>query len=620
MRTFAEYFFRARQETSNLYLLVAQPSFRKDVPGRLPLPDGNRVAAALRGTPPAAQIIDLAENVLNGRYSILGVELDIVRDVHWRRDYRHGRESGLAYLKRVPYLDFAAVGDHKFVWELNRHQHLVLLAQAALLTNDARYIDEIGRQVESWFEQNPFQRGINWTSALEVAFRALSWLWVLHLVGDHLAPRLRVALINGLYQHARHLSSNLSVYFSPNTHLLGEAVALFSIAVAYPGMPGSAAWRANSQRIIEAQLAFQVRGDGSHFEQSTYYHVYALDFFLWFFLISGRPAAFRETLAKMADYLFWILGPNRRIPFMGDDDGGRFFHPYGPRDEFGRGTLALYSLLCDRPDYGVEPDDAAPLAAWWLGPEALAPRPEKPPTPTGCRSFSDSGSVFLQNEQLFIRFDAGPFGFGGAGHSHADSLSFTLENRDGSILVDPGTYSYIGDPEERKWFRGTSAHNTVSIDGQDQALASTPFRWGMKPQVRLVDWGHNPTAAWLLAECAYIDFRHTRKLLLRGGTLLILDEITGPPGQHSVWQWWHWGTHRLPLSSSTPDIQTVYSRLSKAYGASQTSLATVVVTSGLFPLKIATLLGTAGRPISLEEAECAFSELRLSSAFSDKSG
>ncbi len=157
----------------------------------------------------------------------------------WRRDYRHGKESGTAYFRRIPYLDFAAVGDHKFIWELNRHQHLVLLAQAYLLTKDERYSREIFREIDSWIEQNPFQRGINWTSALEVAFRALSWIWVYHFVGSEMSDRFRRNFLTALYRHGRHLYENLSVYFSPNTHLLGEAVALHALGALFPNFKGS---------------------------------------------------------------------------------------------------------------------------------------------------------------------------------------------------------------------------------------------------------------------------------------------------------------------------------------------------------------------------------------------
>ena len=52
--------------------------------------------------------------------------------IEWSRDYAHGVAYPAVWFRRIPYLDFARVGDHKAIWELNRHQHLVTLAQAWL--------------------------------------------------------------------------------------------------------------------------------------------------------------------------------------------------------------------------------------------------------------------------------------------------------------------------------------------------------------------------------------------------------------------------------------------------------------------------------------------------------
>src|SRR6185436_5177147 len=148
--------------------------------------------------------------------------------------------------------------DHKIIWELNRHQHLVLLAQNYLLSGDAGAIAEIASQLESWHTANPYGMGVNWTSALEVAFRALSWLWILHLAGDALPGECRARLIEAVHQHGVFIEKNLSVYFSPNTHLLGEAVALYAIGALLEALPRAARWRKIGSTILEAELAHQI--------------------------------------------------------------------------------------------------------------------------------------------------------------------------------------------------------------------------------------------------------------------------------------------------------------------------------------------------------------------------
>ena len=205
----------------------------------------------------------------------------------------------------------------------------MVLAQAWLLGDDARFGEELTMQLEDWRRANQMHVGVNWASALEVAFRALSLVWIFHWVGDRLGWGVRRRLLETIYQHGRHLEYNLSVYFSPNTHLLGEAVALHAIGALFPAMPGAEKRRVEGRRVVLEQLEFQVEDDGSHFEQSTYYQLYAVDFFLLHHVIEPLPESALARLRKMAEFLGEVVSPGGRLPLIGDDDGGRVFHPYG---------------------------------------------------------------------------------------------------------------------------------------------------------------------------------------------------------------------------------------------------------------------------------------------------
>src|SRR5579871_4900429 len=349
-RSFTEVRFRLAQETTNLQFFLAPPG-GKSSQLRAVLPSPAEVVSRLQGTPFAVECVRLAEEIVGHRFPLLGITLATDKDIRWRRDYTSGVETAPVYFRRIPYLDARRAGDHKMIWELNRHQHLVLLAQAYLFSGREEFLREIARQLESWLEQNPFQAGINWTSALEVAFRALSWIWLYHLVGGRLSESLRERLLNGLYQHGLHLEANLSYYFSPNTHLLGEAVALHAIGRLFPDFPGAARWEETGARVVRNELDRQVLADGCHFELSTYYHVYALDMFLFHSILRGLDDRYRSKLTCMAEFLDTILGPSGILPYFGDDDGGRFFHPYGTRNQFGLATLATCGEFLGRPEW-----------------------------------------------------------------------------------------------------------------------------------------------------------------------------------------------------------------------------------------------------------------------------
>jgi hypothetical protein len=430
--------------------------------------------------------------------------------------------------------------------------------------------------------QNPFQRGINWTSALEVAFRALSWTWVYHLAGGAMEPRFHERFLNELYRHGLHIERNLSVYFSPNTHLLGEAVALHALGALFPCFPNR--WAERGGTIVRQEMERQVHDDGSHFEQSSYYHVYALDMFLFHAVVDGADERYRYRLMQMAQYAADLMGPQRSLPFLGDDDGGRLFHPYGPRDRFGRATLAACAVFLRRPEWLPDRCDLCELGAWWLGPGALE-------APTGVpahdsKLYPDAGIAVMTAGDVHILIDAGPFGAGSGGHSHSDTLSVVARSGDREILIDPGTFTYVGDAAERDRFRGSAAHNTVRIDGLDQAEAAGPFRWNGRPEVRVLHWSTSPSEDVLEAECSYAGFTHRRRVVFRKpSTLDIADTVTGPAGKHTVEQFWHGDPDAVRSSSAA---ETLSGWRSRAPGHKEPVAVLRVVRKGELPISLDT--------------------------------
>ena len=529
-----------QQEIANARFALSPPSPKLEAPARLaPLPDPTSLRPLISGSSFAREVEELASSILEHRFPLLGHVIETGPEIRWRRDYLRGIETEAAYFRRIPYLDAARAGDHKIIWELNRHQHLVVLAQAWLLSGRREYTIEIDSQLSSWWDQNPFCRGINWASALEVAFRALSWVWIYHLAGAGLAAGIRRRLLLELYRHGAYLERNLSIYFSPNTHLLGEAVALHALGALFPDWPRSRRWREIGARTTAAQMQFQVREDGSHFEQSTAYHVYAVDFFLFHALLAPVDGRYQQGLSRMADYLAALGDAGQRIPLLGDDDGGRLFHPYGDRRRFGAATLASCAAYLGRSDLPSRQADLRVQAAWWMGEEA-ANRPDSVAMPMDPRLFRDARVAVLSQAPVQLIADTRAFGYGGAGHSHAHALSIVCRKAGEDVLFDSGTFTYVGSPELRDQFRGTAAHNTVTVDGADQAEPSGSFRWKNLPRTQILDWRATPRYVYLQAECRTAKICHVRHIVwvAAASCFAVLDLITGP-GEHRVEQAWH---------------------------------------------------------------------------------
>jgi hypothetical protein len=260
--------------------------------------------------------------------------------------------------------------------------------------------------------------------------------------------------------------------------------------------------------------------------------------FLFQMLLAPVTEAYREKLHRMLEYLAAWMGPEGRIPLVGDDDGGRLFHPYGDRGCFGRATMATAArMLGFSSTAGAA--DCNEQADWWL-PETTAG--QTPGWLTGSQQFADAGVAVMRCGDISVYVDSGAFGDKRAGHSHSDTLSVLARAGAEEVLIDPGTYLYVGASGERERFRGTAAHNTVRIDGRDQGIPAGPFEWREKPEVETVSWETGPEEDRLEALCRYAGFIHRRTVVFRKpGRLEITDRVEGPAGEHRIEQFWHAG-------------------------------------------------------------------------------
>lgn len=517
----------------------------------------------------AEQIIEEAEEIRHHRFRLLGYPpTDYGQPIDWHLDAVHGKRAPTKPFYRLRYLDFAECGDSKVIWELNRHHHFVTLAKAYRLTSNRWYVDELLRQKRHWQAENRYPIGINWASSLEVAFRTLSWIWVLHLLsGSPNIPDLRTEWRRDLALHGRHLERFLSSYFSPNTHLLGEALALFFLGVLFPELAPGERWKRLGREILLRESQRQVRPDGFYFEQSTYYHVYALDFFLHAAVLASvncipMPRNFGETIEKMLDALFFLSrqGPP---PQLGDDDGGRLFNPRRNQSEHMLDPLGTGAVLFKRGDFKRLVPNLAEETLWLLGEEGVRQWDTLTETAISGQStpLPDAGYYLLTTPTTQLIVDAGPLGVYSGGHGHADALSICLHAHGHPLLIDPGTSQYVSAGADRALFRGTGMHNTLQVDGSDQAEVAGVFSWHRFPQTTVEHWLQAPSCDLLVA--SHDGYRrlqqpvtHRRWIVsLKNGAYLVRDVVNGS-GRHRIDLAWH----------LAPDLQLVAERTFRVKG------------------------------------------------------
>ena len=444
---------------------------------------------------------DLLSAYRNGRINFFGHDLlDVGNPVAWQRDPVTGIEAPRTFGKSLNYRDDRVVGNVKFTWELGRHQYLVPLAVAYAVSGEQGYRQAVVDQIEGWIEDNPFGLGIHWCSALEVALRLISWAVVHSLLVLRDGEQGLFASVHdpgrlgcSIYQQARFVRYFLSRHSSANNHLIGELSGLWVACQVFDMGAIGRQWSGFAHQELEREASLQVHPDGVDKEQAFYYHLWVLEYFLFVWVVgsrSGQPFSvdFTQRLLAMTHFLEDVAPDGGEPPQIGDGDDGFVvrFTPHWPEKPYRELIAAVRGVLGKTAESGSE-------KAFWY--QAMA-GPDIPNIPgTGwTRSYPavypQGGYAVLGGTGCHLVFDAGPLGYLGiAAHGHADALSFCLAVEGIWWLVDPGTYAYHSDPAWRNYFRGTAAHNTVRINGQDQSRAGGAFLWLKKARARIEDYG-----------------------------------------------------------------------------------------------------------------------------------
>jgi len=516
-----------------------------------------RVPAALGIAAPrhCQELVASADEICQGRVDLLGYRnLDFGDPPNWHLDPTSDRQAPLRHWSLFDPLDHETVGDSKVVWEFNRHQWLVQLGQAYRLTGEERYAERLARHLRSWFEANPRGMGINWTSSLEAGLRIIAWCWAILFIRDSeaLDASLFSELLVSIRSHARHIERYLSYYFSPNTHLTGEALGLLYAGVVFPELKHAERWRSLATRILIGEIERQVLPDGVYFERSTCYQRYTADTYLHLLILASRnglelPAEVTQRLRGMLDALVTLRQPDGSMPSIGDADGGSLLPLSTPRPNDFRPMFSTAAVLFEEPAYAWAAGELAPDTLWLFGTAAIRifeSIDAAPPTSPKCRVFPDGGFAVMRNgwdrESHSLIFDTGPLGCDiSSGHGHADLLSIQCSLFGQPYLVDAGTCCYTASQELRDFFRGTAAHSTVMIDGKSQAQPTGPFAWQSLSAAQMHRWISNE--ALTLADAEHTGYRalpdpvtHRRRVIfVEQSYWIVIDDLTGAES-HSI--------------------------------------------------------------------------------------
>lgn len=464
------------------------------------------------------------EALLAGHWPALGFAWRWDGDAAWHRAPDTGKMWSRIFFGDIAYREGDPYGDARVVWEPSRLQQLVSLALLALRdeARAERALILLETMLDSWVRANPPLTGIHYVSAMECALRLIAVCHALDLARNRLSapePTWR-NLLKLVFSHAFLIAQRPSLHSSAGNHTIAEAVGLVYAGILFSEHVDAARWLAQGLGIMQREAQRQVLPDGGGIEQAFWYQLFVVDLLRLAQALLERhrhpvPRALSDAVRRGRRFLSAMADGPGSLPRVGDCDDGYALSPH--------------------------------LRISW----------NKPAPAENPAVFRDAGYTIVRGHSrrpVRLVFDHGPLGMPPAcGHGHADALSLHVTVDGSELLIDPGTYTYTGDPAWRRWFRSTAAHNTVRVDGLDQAKQETAFQWSHAPQASLVAVRRDDSGrTFLLARHDGYRRRgviHWRALAFDGADyLLVLDYLAGQ-GDHHAELFWHFGVEAEPVGA-----------------------------------------------------------------------
>lgn len=430
--------------------------------------------------------------------------------IDWHKDFKSGyRWSDTRLYLDIPLTPIAGV-DIKVPRELSRFQHI-----GDMLCSDSQQAaNEFCLQVIDWISANPLRKGVNWACTMDVAIRAVNWIWGITFFQKEMSsyPEVNKIIAKSLIDHGNHIYDNLEYYEEcTGNHYLSNIVGLVYIACCVPSYKESDEWLLFGVQELIAEMERQVYSDGYAHEASTHYHRLVTELFLSASILvekipierrrkldaveikSSRkkkqlsrnynidrnleeaefilPIDFYKRLRLMVEFTAKITKPNGLVPQIGDNDSARL-HKLLPSNKapitdhshiiaLGGKLFDDALLTCKGAKGRIEAD--------LLLDDLLKIPSNLKYTQAKNTLFRDAGIAVVSNKNAWLCVTCGTNGQNmRGGHGHNDKNSFELNIGGRDFIVDGGCPFYTSDPEKRNKYRSAFAHSTLVIRNKEQ--------------------------------------------------------------------------------------------------------------------------------------------------------
>ena len=503
-------------------------------------------------------VIALADQALAHEFDLLGSGPVKMEEIDWHSDFKSGTRwnRGVYYKKQRSQTKPGA--DIKVPWELSRCHHLLWLGEAWLISHDEKYAKEVVSEIEGWIADNPLMFSVNWVCTMDVAIRAVNWLFSLLMVIDaDVVTDVFIATVDeSLFRHGWFIFNNLekNVPYS-NNHLFSDYAGLLYLGFLFSGTKRGKSWKELALREYYEEIRRQILPSGVQYERSVSYHRLMTELVSYPYYLLKRqgiivPPDIEYRIRSMLGFVSAYLKPNGYAPLVEDNDDGRFI-PFLRRDFREHGYLLDESSIENRfvtaglPGIGYEEERGSKIY-------------------TDARHAilrSGDGYVFVTNGGV-SKYEDEKKTVGT--HTHNDKLSFELTLGEDDVFVDPGAYVYTPDPKRSNEFRSTKKHNTVVVDEEEQNGLSASNVFLVKKNSRVSSFRMpSPEEVEGSYETLTGKMNHHRSFKCTGHSILIEDAISKTGQSHKVMLSFHCAEHVFVSveSDQTAIVETPHYRV-----------------------------------------------------------
>lgn len=460
---------------------------------------------------------DVANDTLKGQIDLFGKIIEVASNA-WLQDPISKQYWNSDVFFAEAKVEEDGLGDVKYVMELNKMYHLVTLAQAYYVTRQDVYVVKIGELLNAWKETVKYERSVVNKSMLDIIYRCYNLIHVILICYDnkYFRDKILPVVLDILTLSERQIrlfsTPRWCKYTTGANHTIGEMAGIITIQqiLQYLTNQNYDSYLKKEYKYLYNSLENIITEEGVYLEQSANYAKLVAEFLMILditVLAIGSEkckSLYDDNYLKRLLIYVNTLSYNQVLPNFGDNDGAKAATPfYESKDSVSHlnkfltlrypGIVTQSSLTCHESGQFI-----------W-------------------KSSREDGVYF------FTRVGRHSFlPLGSGSHAHNDQLAVWMGNKGRELFIDYGTYLYNSGIDIINNDRVTKNHNTLSVDGIEQAKFAGKWLYGSYPQGEIKKSITYSDGFEFEGECRYDTVVHSRNVSFKDNKMVLTDSVDCP--------------------------------------------------------------------------------------------